>query len=171
MLSRIVKAYSYNRPDILYTVAMIGHRIREARKIRGYNQQWLAEQVGVSQPSVSDWESGRNDPTMDNLAMAARVLNVHIEWLATGRGQRDYIETAPLASVCQDPAEAYVYTQKTLIPPPSRQETLEGGIAPVPPPAPRPAGFTARGIAQPAGSRAGIKRDLALYPWQIMPKK
>lgn len=125
MLSRIVKAYSYNRPDILYTVAMIGHRIREARKIRGYNQQWLAEQVGVSQPSVSDWESGRNDPTMDNLAMAARVLNVHIEWLATGRGQRDYIETAPLASVCQDPAEAYIYAQNTLIPPPSRQETLE----------------------------------------------
>lgn len=104
---------------------MIGHRIREARKLRGYNQQWLAEQVGVSQPSVSDWESGRNDPTMDNLAMAARVLDVHIEWLATGRGQRDYIETAPLVTLCQDSTETYVYTQKTLIPPPSRQETLE----------------------------------------------
>ena len=53
---------------------MIGHRIREARKQRGYNQQWLAEQIGVSQPSVSDWESGRNDPTMDNLAHSLSLV-------------------------------------------------------------------------------------------------
>lgn len=62
--------YSYIWSDICTLSLMIGHRIREARKLRGYNQQWLAEQIGVSQPSVSDWESGRNDPTMDNLAMA-----------------------------------------------------------------------------------------------------
>ena len=62
----IAKAYSYRRPHLCTLWPMIGHRIREARKQRGYNQQWLAEQIGVSQPSVSDWESGRNDPTMDN---------------------------------------------------------------------------------------------------------
>ncbi|WP_333700282.1 helix-turn-helix transcriptional regulator, partial [Rivihabitans pingtungensis] len=72
----IAESYSYKSSDICTLSLMIGHRIREARKQRGYNQQWLAEQIGVSQPSVSDWESGRNDPTMDNLAMAARVLDV-----------------------------------------------------------------------------------------------
>ncbi|PXX79454.1 DNA-binding XRE family transcriptional regulator [Rivihabitans pingtungensis] len=104
---------------------MIGHRIREARKQRGYNQQWLAEQIGVSQPSVSDWESGRNDPTMDNLAMAARVLDVHIEWLATGRGPRDYADMLGELA-CQEKTGEYNYSRKLQPPvPPSRQETQE----------------------------------------------
>ena len=52
----IAESYSYKSSDICTLSLMIGHRIREARKQRGYNQQWLAEQIGVSQPSVSDWE-------------------------------------------------------------------------------------------------------------------
>ena len=88
----------------------------------------VTKRLLLQQCFLNGFEIGLLDGThlaLDNLAMAARVLNVHIEWLATGRGQRDYIETAPLASVCQDPAEAYLYAQNTLIPPPSRQETLE----------------------------------------------
>ena len=121
----IAKAYSYRRPHLCTLWPMIGHRIREARKQRGYNQQWLAEQIGVSQPSVSDWESGRNDPTMDNLAMAARVLDVHIEWLATGRGPRDYADMLAEAS-CQEKTGEYHYSRKLQPPVPlSRQETQE----------------------------------------------
>lgn len=116
--------YSYIWSDICTLSLIIGHRIREARKLRGYNRQWLAEQIGVSQPSVSDWESGRNDPTMDNLAMAARVLDVHIEWLATGRGARDYADLVG-QHACQETQGEYLHSRRIQAPPPSRQETQE----------------------------------------------
>ena len=62
---------------------------------------------------------------MDNLAMAARVLDVHIEWLATGRGPRDYAEMLAEAS-CQEKTGEYHYSRKLQPPVPlSRQETQE----------------------------------------------
>jgi len=36
--------------------------IRTARKAKGLTQQQVADQLGVSKQSVSDWENGRCDP-------------------------------------------------------------------------------------------------------------
>ncbi|NMW24495.1 helix-turn-helix transcriptional regulator [Rhodanobacter denitrificans] len=36
--------------------------IRAARKAKGLTQQQVADQLGVSKQSVSDWENGRCDP-------------------------------------------------------------------------------------------------------------
>ncbi|AOZ48897.1 MULTISPECIES: helix-turn-helix domain-containing protein [Chromobacterium] len=65
---------------------MIGSRIKEARKARKQSQQWLADEVGVLQSSVSAWEIGRSEPTTENLSRIAQVLRVSHDWLATGRG-------------------------------------------------------------------------------------
>lgn len=76
---------------------MIGFRIQEVRKQRGLSQAALATLVGVQQPSVSEWEKGRSEPAMANLATLAVVLGVTFEWLATGRGERDYAQHLSLA--------------------------------------------------------------------------
>lgn len=65
----------------------IGARIKKARKLRGMSQDELAELVGVSQPSVSEWERGVSNPTMDSLGMVAKVLRVSLEWLGKGEGE------------------------------------------------------------------------------------
>ena len=68
---------------------MIGNRIKLARTNRGRSQEWLAQEVGVRQTSVSAWERGTSDPTVDNMATVSRVLGVSFEWLAKGTGNID----------------------------------------------------------------------------------
>ena len=66
---------------------MIGNRIKSARKFRKHSQAWLAEEIGVTQPSVQHWEAGKSEPTTNNLSLVAQVLSVRFEWLATGSGE------------------------------------------------------------------------------------
>ena len=54
----------------------IGNRIRKYRESRGLNQKELAQQIGVSNGRVSNWEQGINRPDADILADICRVLNV-----------------------------------------------------------------------------------------------
>ncbi len=63
-------------------------RITEAREAAGLSKTELAKAVGVSQPTVTDWENGSMKPRGENLLRISRVLNVSPEWLATGRGEK-----------------------------------------------------------------------------------
>lgn len=74
----------------ILSVMKIGHRIKESRELRRLSQGELARRVGVSQPTVSEWENGKTEPTVDNMRALAVELHVCFEWLATGRGRRDY---------------------------------------------------------------------------------
>lgn len=77
------------------------HRlIRFARLQQRLTQQELADRVGVVQPSVVGWESGRRASSEETVSKAARALgfeNVEAflcqivpEWLkATGKGSND----------------------------------------------------------------------------------
>lgn len=48
----------------------------------------LARACGIKPPSVSDWLSGKTKSIdEDNLLKAARFLNVHPWWLASGKGE------------------------------------------------------------------------------------
>ncbi|MBW7901686.1 MAG: helix-turn-helix transcriptional regulator [Rhodocyclaceae bacterium] len=72
----------------------IGLRIKKLREERGYSQGELARRVGVTQPTVSDWENNRTEPTVDNLRLLAVEFDVFFEWLTTGRGQRRFVPMA-----------------------------------------------------------------------------
>ena len=68
----------------------IGHRIKEAREGKRISQGELARRLGVSQPSISDWENGKTEPSVENMRALAVELEVWFEWLATGRGAQAY---------------------------------------------------------------------------------
>ena len=53
-------------------------RIKELRKLKGIKQQTLAKDMGVAQPTVSDWESGNMNPSIDNLITLSRYFNVTV---------------------------------------------------------------------------------------------
>ena len=53
-----------------------GERIRRIRKDRGLSQKAFAEQLGVSNSRVSNWEQGINRPDADILAQICQILNV-----------------------------------------------------------------------------------------------
>ncbi len=51
-----------------------GRALRKARGEHGWNQQDLAERVGVSQVTVSHWERGEEYPSFAHLALLGSVL-------------------------------------------------------------------------------------------------
>ena len=59
------------------------NRFREWREARGFSQKFVAVSLGVKAPSVSDWESGKTNPTLDNLIALSKLLGVTCDQLLT----------------------------------------------------------------------------------------
>lgn len=64
----------------------ISQRISLARKARGLSQELLAERMNVSRGACGHWERGKALPSTEHLTELATILNVRMEWLATGKG-------------------------------------------------------------------------------------
>lgn len=62
--------------------------IRELRKKKGVQQKELSIAIGVSQPTVSDWEKNKKDPSGENLKKLADFFGVD-ELIVMGRGVID----------------------------------------------------------------------------------
>lgn len=59
--------------------------VKELRKKKGIQQKQLAFEIGVSCPTVSEWESGKKDPSGDRLRKLAEFFQVD-ELDILGRG-------------------------------------------------------------------------------------
>ena len=57
------------------------NNIRFARIESGLSQKEVAITLRVSSPSVSDWESGKKNPTSDNLIKLADLFGVTVDYL------------------------------------------------------------------------------------------
>lgn len=62
----------------------MGERIRQARSAKRLTQQNLADALNISVQSVSQWETGRNQPETDRLIALADILGKPWDWLKTG---------------------------------------------------------------------------------------
>lgn len=61
---------------------IFSERIKELRqKKKGLTQQKLAEILGIKQNSYSDWETGKNEPSLENLVKLADLFEVSLDWL------------------------------------------------------------------------------------------
>ena len=58
--------------------------VKELRKKRGIQQKALALEIGVSCPTVSEWESGKKDPSGERLQKLADFFGVD-ELVVLGR--------------------------------------------------------------------------------------
>lgn len=54
----------------------VGKMIREARKRKGLTQRELGEKLGIGEPTVNKYESGKQNPTVDTLKRIADALGV-----------------------------------------------------------------------------------------------
>ena len=69
--------------------------IRELRKKKGVQQKELSIAIGVSQPTVSDWEKNKKDPSGENLKKLAEFFGVD-ELIIMGRGVVDLTQDASI---------------------------------------------------------------------------
>ncbi len=63
---------------------MKSERIRQARRERKITQEALGKRIGVTKATISQWESGINEPNGKNLFNLANALNVNAKWLLDG---------------------------------------------------------------------------------------
>jgi DNA-binding transcriptional regulator YiaG len=59
----------------------LGSRISSLRRRQGIGIHAFAQQIGVSAPSVHQWEKGNTRPTEEHLALVAEALGVSPEYL------------------------------------------------------------------------------------------
>ncbi len=78
-----------------YKSMSIAARILSSRKQKKLTQDKLAMLIGVSKSACGQWEHGLTSPSVENLSRLAIVLEVQFEWLATGRGERDFPPELP----------------------------------------------------------------------------
>ena len=69
----------------------IGERIAKARKEKNLSQEYLAELLEVSRQAVSKWETNLTEPDTGNLIQLARILNVSVEYLASGEQEKQKV--------------------------------------------------------------------------------
>ena len=70
---------------------MISHRIKQIRKRLNLSQKTFAENVGVDQARVSQWETDKSLPHCKALIEVAH-LGVNINWLLIGDGEMMMLE-------------------------------------------------------------------------------
>ena len=63
-------------------------RLVQVRKLRGMNQEVLAERVGVSRQAVSKWETGEAMPDCVKLVALADALEVSMDYLCGRAGEQ-----------------------------------------------------------------------------------
>ena len=56
----------------------VGKRIREARRVKDWSQQLLADKAGIERPSLSNIERGKNQPTTKVVESIAEALGTNI---------------------------------------------------------------------------------------------
>ena len=67
-------------------------RIRELREAKGMQQKELAIDLCVSQPTISDWESGRKVPSARSTQKLASYFNVTTDYLLGKEEESERVE-------------------------------------------------------------------------------
>jgi transcriptional regulator with XRE-family HTH domain len=63
----------------------IGERIRVLRQIHGVSQVQLANQLYVSDSTISDWERGRTEPGIIMIIKISAFFHVSLDYLMLGK--------------------------------------------------------------------------------------
>ncbi len=74
----------------------LANRISRLRKEKKLSQEFVADTLNVSRQAVSKWENGLSSPDTENLIALAGLLEVDVDYLATGALTEDEI-SEPMA--------------------------------------------------------------------------
>jgi transcriptional regulator with XRE-family HTH domain len=66
---------------------LIAEKIKKIREYSGLNQKDFGEKLDVNQRTVSNWESGRNQPPIEVLQIMLRMWEVSPSWLLLDIGE------------------------------------------------------------------------------------
>lgn len=76
---------------------MLGDNLRKLRAAAGLTQVELANKLGVTKQSVSNWENENIQPSVDMIIKISKLLNIKSDVLL-GLDERYYIEVTGLSN-------------------------------------------------------------------------
>lgn len=71
-----------------------GERLREARELRGYTQQQIADRMGIDKSTYCGYETGKRQPDVQKIKIISRILGVSGDALLETDFVRDYVPNA-----------------------------------------------------------------------------
>jgi len=77
---------------------VFGERIKTLRISLGKSQKEFAEFIGIPQPSMSAYENGKNNPTIEVLVNIADKCNVSVDWLCGRQADVSLSDLSDVAS-------------------------------------------------------------------------
>ncbi len=80
----------------------LANRISRLRKEKKLSQEFVADTLNVSRQAVSKWENGLSAPDTENLIALAKLLEVDVDFLATGELAED-VQSAPVEEAVPAP--------------------------------------------------------------------
>ena len=109
----------------------IGSRIKKVRRALDLTQTEFASRLGLTQNTVTRYETGDRNPSTAVLSLIVKAYNVSEEWLRTGKGEM--FVPAPtseldalVARYPQMTHETYVFIEKLVSLPMEAQNTIMG---------------------------------------------
>lgn len=57
------------------------YNLKSIRENKGISVKYLAEQIGVKPYTITDWETGRSEPSISNLIKISTFFNVSVDFL------------------------------------------------------------------------------------------
>lgn len=68
-----------------YDIKETGKRIQALRKLNGYTQEQLAEDIGISMEQQSKVERGQRGYSVDTLVCVSQLFDVSLDYLILGK--------------------------------------------------------------------------------------
>jgi transcriptional regulator with XRE-family HTH domain len=105
-LVAILACFGYNEATKRRRKTMtMGEKILNMRKARGWNQEELAERVGVTRQAVSRWEAGSAKPDADKIITICDLFGVSADYLLrdqySGEGSAAQPEKQPVNALAE----------------------------------------------------------------------
>lgn len=116
------------------SMTAVGAYLQKQRLAAGYTQQKIADELGVTNRAVSDWEAGRYSPSFDLMARFVRMVNGHIEEVMRLFFDDDVVdhraELAALATTLSDEElEAALTAIRQVRADPNRHDAIDAGAS------------------------------------------
>ncbi len=54
-------------------------KIKQSLELRGLKQKWLADKIGVTEVTISNWVNNRTYPSIETLLSISNVLKIEVK--------------------------------------------------------------------------------------------
>ena len=70
-------------------------RLKELRKNKGLSQKEVAEDLNYSNSCISDWETGRREPSINDLIKLSGYYKVSVDYIIENNSQDEVVNEPP----------------------------------------------------------------------------